>query len=359
MIELGIARSPAVEHRQAAGGFGYTDAIVEALLARAGGAAAVNSAATGGLQLAAGVVSRAFMAAEADGDMGLLGSRVLGDIGFDLIRYGEAAYYFDMRTGRPRLLRVNVGSELVVSGAGSDPAGWRYVLTLAGPGTTETISTGAESVIHVRINTDSLQPWRGRAPLEVASLTGRLMAGLEDAMGSEAAVAVLRFIPAAVGMGQAIKGSLRGAMTDPSQGRVLVPETTQTGFGGGRAQAPATDWKTNRVGPEFQPADPGIYGAVLQAVALACGVPPALVNGAAGGPALREGWRSLLVGTIQPWGELVSEEVSRVLERPVTLKHWRLAGADSAARARAVHVLTESGIDEREALALVGWESAA
>ena len=65
MTELGIARGPAVEVRE-----GYTDLVTAGLQARAAGNVA-RAAATGGLQTAAGIVSRALSTAEADGDMGV------------------------------------------------------------------------------------------------------------------------------------------------------------------------------------------------------------------------------------------------------------------------------------------------
>ena len=61
------------------------------------------------------------------------------------------------------------------------------------------------------------------------------------------------------------------------------------------------------------------------------------------------------MSTVQPLAALLEAEVSRVLERPVVLRHHRLAAADVASRARAVHVLVESGVDVGDARELVGW----
>ena len=87
-----------------------------------------------------------------------------------------------------------------------------------------------------------------------------------------------------------------------------------------------------------------------------CGVPAALVNPASAGPAAREAWRRLTVGTLEPYARLIEAELSRVLERPVVVKLRRLAGVDAAGRARALHVLTEAGFAPEAAQELLGWD---
>ena len=138
-------------------------------------------------------------------------------------------------------------------------------------------------------------------------------------------------------------------------GRLALPTTTAKGFGSGATNAPQADWVPRRFGPEYQPGDASLYQAVTAAVLSACGVPPALAEPSAAGPGQRESWRAFLVGTVQPLAALLEAEVSRVLERPVVLRHHRLAAADVASRARAVHVLVESGVDVAAARELVGW----
>ena len=86
------------------------------------------------------------------------------------------------------------------------------------------------------------------------------------------------------------------------------------------------------------------------------GVPWSLMPASqAAGPAQREAQRQMLGTLVEPVGQLIALECGRVLEREVTLTHHRLAAADVAARARAVHVLTEVGIEKDRALELVGW----
>ena len=58
-----FGKRAAVETRQAQGGAGYTDAVVQALLERAAGGKVADPAATAALEAAAGVFGRAFAVA--------------------------------------------------------------------------------------------------------------------------------------------------------------------------------------------------------------------------------------------------------------------------------------------------------
>ena len=339
---------PAPERRN------YTDAALGFYYSEAVGRNAA-AAMTGALQTASGILSRAFASAAPDGDLGVLTPQVLSDIGYDLVRQGESLHILRVDETGPRLLRAGRADGAAVQGS-ADPRTWTYVLTLPGPGTTTTVTVPAAAVVHVRTNTTRTLPWRGRSPLEVAKLTGRLSAALEDALGKEASVMVGRVVAVPGGVGEDTIKDLRSRVSDPAlPGRLAFPETTNKGWGAGASNAPQSDWAPRRFGPEYQPADAAIYQAVEAAVLACCGIPPALADPSAAGPGQRESWRTLLVGTVQPLAALVEAEVSRVLERPVRLRHHRLAAADVASRARAVHVLTEAGVEVGEARELVGW----
>ena len=74
------------------------------------------------------------------------------------------------------------------------------------------------------------------------------------------------------------------------------------------------------------------------------------------GTAAREAARRLWTLTIQPLAAVIGEELSRVLEVPVTLDYGRPSGmADLAARARAVGALVKAGVEQSDALLLTGW----
>ena len=116
------------------------------------------------------------------------------------------------------------------------------------------------------------------------------------------------------------------------------------------------DFGATRTGWESPPSGPQLYAHLFSEIAEVCGVPAALVNPASAGPAAREAWRRLTVGTIEPYARLLESELSRVLERTVTIKLRRLGGVDAAGRARALHVLTEAGFTPEAAQELLGWD---
>ena len=99
-----------------------------------------------------------------------------------------------------------------------------------------------------------------------------------------------------------------------------------------------------------------LYNLLLQEVGAAAGIPWALMPGSgAAGPGLREANRQFLSTTVEPLGLLISAELERVLETPVTIRHDKLAAADVVSRARALKGLVDAGIPLEEAKGLVGW----
>ena len=254
-------------------------------------------------------------------------------------------------------------------GDGPDPADWWYRLTVTGPRTERTVTAPAASVVHVRYATEPHSPARGLWPLEYASLTGTLTASLERALGYEPGGAVANLIalpdgfnaqpppangeePAPVATGDVPAEAIRTA-----KGRTLLPETTANSYGDAGARPLRRDWEPVRLG-----ADPPIALVTLrqhvEASVLACfGVPAPLgPAGLTDGTAAREGLRRLWTVTIAPLAAIIGEELTRVLERPVSLEHGAAAGtADVAARARSVMALVDAGIDKADAMRRVGW----
>ena len=216
-------------------------------------------------------------------------------------------------------------------------------------------ATAAE-VVNVRINSDSRRPWDGIAPLARAVASGQLAARLASSLGDEADIVVSRIIPIAQGSGETAANQLSKAISGALPGRLAFPETQLAGAGAGRSSAPMRDFGATRTGWESPPSGPTLYAHLFSEIAEVCGVPAALVNPASAGPAAREAWRRLTVGTLEPYARLIESELSRVLERPVVVKLRRLAGVDAAGRARALHVLTEAGFAPEAAQELLGWD---
>ena len=349
---LGISHgpeAPAVEHR---GSGDYTEEVLASFFGAATGQ--VLAATTAGIQAAAGIVGRALASATIDGDGGAVDPYLLEGIGTDLVRSGRFLGRLTVGAdGRARILRAGAVASVVYGDA--DPESWRYSLQMPGPSSARTVWAEAAEVVNVRINSDSYRPWEGIAPLSWAAASGELYARLSESLRDEASVAVVRLIPLAQGA-NVITENLRAALTGKLPGRVAFPETQAGGAGAGRSSAPLRDWAATRLGFDAEAPAGTLYAHLFSEVAEVCGVPAALVNPASAGPAAREAWRRLTVGTLEPISRLLESELTRVLERTITVKLRRLGGVDAAGRARALHVLTQAGFEKDEAADLLGWD---
>lgn len=357
MTELGIARGPDVRTETRTD---VTASYIDLLTDSVTGSESVRTWAAAAVEFAAGTWARALSSAHVD-PSGIVDARWLAEVGRDLARKGEAVYLFDTSRGRPRLLRAVV---LDVSGDSPDPDDWHYRLTLQGPRSTRTVTAPARAVFHVRYGTEAYSPARGVPPLVYASLTGTLQRNLERSVGYEAAADVAQIIPLPAGHQQTVDEDADepppGLIADlrAAKGRTCFPETTAAGYDDEKG-APRKDFDPKRAGPNPPAALVTLRRDVECSILAAFGIgAPLGPAGLSDGTAAREAARRLWSMTISPLAALVAAELSKVLERPVTLSHARPAGwTDIAARARAVHVLTESGIDLDEAKLLVGWDS--
>ena len=327
MTALGVSDGPTSAPVETRGAGDYTDQILSSAYAAATGR--IHAAATAGVQAAAGIVARALAAAKVLGDDGAVDPHLLENIGTDLIRSGRFLGRLTVGPGgRVRILRACAAPS--VTYGTSDPDSWVYWLQESGPSEARTVRAVASEVVNVRINADSNRPWEGIAPLARAVASGQLAARLAASLGDEADVVVSRIIPIAQGSGENAANLLSKVITSALPGRLAFPETQIAGAGSGRSSAPLRDFGSTRTGWESPISGPQLYAHLFSEVCEVCGVPGAIVNPASAGPAAREAWRRLTVGTVEPYARLLESELSRVLERPVTITLRRLGGVDAA-----------------------------
>ena len=119
---------------------------------------------------------------------------------------------------------------------------------------------------------------------------------------------------------------------DAAGGKTMLAPTTSAGFGAGPGAAPSTDYKSERFG--FNPPASAVETRrdVERSILAACGVPPVLANHQAPGKSMREAWRQLTVGTVEPLAVLVADQLSEALGVKVSLTMPR--AADVATRGR-------------------------
>ena len=334
--------------REARAAADYTDVLAALLLARAEGTE-IDPGATAALETAAGLVARAFSVATVSPSTtrtACLSASVLGCIGRELIRRGEAVFVLGVDGGRVQALPA---SHWEVRG-GRTPDSWWYRLDMPAPDETGTITAPGAGVLHFRFASDPRRPWEGIAPLSWASSTGRLSGALEQALAGEASGPFGHVIPTPDV--QTDRTDLKADL-EKLRGGIKLVETTASGWGESRAAAPAGDWKQQRIGADPPASVVSLRSDAAMAVLAACGVPPPLVA-PGDGTAAREAWRRFLHGTIHPLGEIVAEEASRKLGIDVGLSFDRLFASDLSGRARAFQSMVNGGMDAGKAAALAG-----
>ena len=307
----------------------YTDATLAAFVNTATGQ--VLAAATAGVQAAAGIVGRALASATIDGDRGAVDPHLLEGIGTDLVRAGRFLGRLTVGTdGRVRILRAGAVASVVYGDA--DPDSWRYSLQMGGPSSARTVWAEASEVVNVRINADSYRPWEGIAPLSRAAASGELYARLSNSLKSQRPKSSWRVscrwrkgseqATTNVICARRLRDNYLAGSPCPRHKRAARVPVER------RRHSETSAIHADRLGicPTIQPGS--LYAHLFSEVAECCGVPAALVNPASAGPAAREAWRRLTVGTLEPYARLIEAELSRVLE------DWRCSEAPATRRRR-------------------------
>ena len=327
----------------------YTDALVAAITANAGGTSTAFPTATSALESCAGFVQRSFASSEVRADertAAVLDPITLGMIGRTLIRKGELVMLISTEGGRLRLLP---GASHDVGGGG-DPDTWTYRVTVGGPEKTNTYEkVAAASVLHFRYSQDPETPWRGAGPLQVARLAGRLSAETTAALADEASGPRGSFMPIPKDGDDPTIGHLR-ADAKNAKGSMLFTESGDWDASGGGRYA---GWTQRRFG-----ADPpaGLIELMKRAsmeVFAACGISASLFDDS-DGTSKREGYRQALHSVIAPLGRAVAYELSSKLDDPVVLDWLELRAGDISGRARAFQSMVGGGMDIAKAAALSG-----
>ena len=327
----------------------YTDELVAGILSRATNGVSASHKVSAPLEAAAGLVGRAFAAAEVQGPDGysnVLTPSVLMMIGRGLIRYGEVVFHIGMESGRMALTPV---ATFDLQG-GYRPDSWIYKVNLAGPTATVTKEVSASDVLHFRQAVDADRPWKGQGPLAVANGSARLLAEVQTALADEASGPRGSVIPVPKD-GQdptfaALRADLRGLKGDAS----LVESVASMMGTDNRA---FHDWEAKRIG-----ADPPATMVKLLELAGAENLAAVGLNsavfGANTGTAAREAWRMALFGVISPLGRIVQSELRAKLDDGITLEWRELRASDLSGRARAFQSMVGGGIEVERAAGLAG-----
>ena len=179
---------------------------------------------------------------------------LLALIGRELATHGE--FLADIRYAGGMVHLIPAAASYVVHGGG-DPTSWIYSLTTFGPTDSRTYQRPRADVLHLLYGQTSAASWRGVPPWASASLSGRLLAGVERQLAGEASSASGYFM---VGpdVGDRSQAADSDGSTDPTasilsdmaaaRGRTMIAPTMKTGYGAGSGAAPEHDYESVRFG---------------------------------------------------------------------------------------------------------------
>ena len=324
---------------------GYTDVLVKALLATAGGEVAAGL--TAGVEICVGQYGRAFQSAELypGGQVADALRPHLGFIGRSMIDQGEAVFAISF-DGQ---LTLTAASTVTVTG-GADPRGWVYRLTLPGPSETITRTLAADRVLHLQYARAAERPWRGVSPLVASGTTKKLLDNLEHRLAQETGAAVGAIVPVPnVSVTSQLQSDIRGL-----KGEITLVETTAQAYGAGATGAPPADWQIRRIGADPPDVLSKLRRETEESILAACGVPITVLAGGQG-TAAREAFRQFLHLTISPVALELAGQVADAFDLPdFAFNFDRLMASDLSGRARAFQSMVGGGMDLARAAAIAG-----
>ena len=180
------------------------------------------------------------------------------------------------------------------------------------------------------------EPWRGIGPLQAASLAGRLSAETSKALADELSGPRGSLLPVPKLDGQA--ATLSGLRADIRTlgGGLSTVESMSSSWGeGDRRTAPSKEWEARRVGASPPDSVVNLPDLATKEVMAACGISPALFSSTAAASA-REAYRQFLFAVVSPLGKIVSFELTKKLETPISLGWQEMMAADIQGRARSL-----------------------
>ena len=342
------------EKRQSGGG--YTDAVVSAIEAQAS-AKIADTSATAAIEAVAGTLSRAFMSAQIEGPSWVQETITpvwLGQVGRSLIREGASLSVITMNATGVELIPAAFWNFDNVQ-AGESEASWMARVTTYGPSTSQTRLLGRERLIFARWGTSPGTRYRGQGPTSWAHLTARLQGEAERSLADEAGGPIAQLIPIPMDGGDGEDGDFLAAMKQQianARGKALTVETTASGWDEGKAAAPQSDWKQQRLGPQPPDGMVNVSKDAFNRMIAACGCSPALFDDS-DGTSKREALRQWHLGTVLPLARMLETELAARLDVPVKLK-FDLYNVDLAGRAQAFQKLVAGGVSVNEALVTAG-----
>lgn len=301
----------------------------------------VDAATTSAVEAVAGLLARSISAGEIVGpDYLSIPPRWLQTVCRDLVRGGEHLSVVEM-TADGRLFFVEASHWTVTGGVDEDA--WRFLTTVYGPTAQITRTIDRDGVFLVQWHRSGNLPERGQSPANLASLTAKLTAAIEQSLGYEAGGPVTNLItvPEGANVDDDTMAGYREGIAE-AKGAPKLVETVAGGYGD-RTAAPRRDWQPQRLGPAPPDATVKLYEAAFDRMVAVCGASPALFASNADGTAQREALRRWHLTGVLPVVRLLEHELTRAAGATVRIKLDGY-GLDLVSRAQTVDKLVKAGI---------------
>ena len=297
---------------------------------------------------------RAFMACEMTPVMPMIGPLELAMIARQLLALGNAVFEIYADSDGIGLLPI---ATYQVNG-GVRPSSWTYAFKQQRPNGEDDLDLAvlptrvlpATGIVHVRYMPRPEAPWRGVSPLIGAGVTAQTLARIEGGLSQDANVPAGEIIAIPDGATAKQVEQAMSAITT-GRGKASLIETTSAGWGQGQQAKPSGDYQQRRYGPEPPATAIDLREKSAAALIAALGAPTPSAEGAA----LREGYRHFMANTIASNARLIEQELSRKLERPVTIRFPERIRSDISALSRAYKSMAET--DRQWAADVVGLPS--
>ena len=348
LAEIREAESRIAEHREA---INFTESLIAHQLAIAQGTYSPDAAQTAAVEFASGLIGRALAVADVQPELAgnLLTPNILMGIGRKLTLSGNYVASIVIERGR---FQLQTARQWQVIRGGVDESSWIYELEIPSPSGAVTKRQKSVGVLHIRINTDSREPWLGTSPLLSAGISAELLARLESKTADELRAPVGSILPLPENVSPENRTHLQTDLAS-LKGDIALAETQSNAHGMGRQSAPQVEWTPRRLGANIPEAHIALREQIGRDVCAALGIPPPLYAGG-DGSSIREAYRQLLTATLEPFASIITAEFREKVGYPVSLDFKRLAAADIAARARAYGTLVASGVDKEDAADVSG-----
>ena len=297
---------------------------------------------------------RAFMACEMTPVMPMIGPLELAMIARQLLALGNAVFEIYADPDGIGLLPV---ATYQVNG-GVRPSSWSYTFKQQRPNGEDDLDLDAlptrvrpaTGIVHVRYMPRPEAPWRGVSPLIGAGVSAQTLARIESGLSQDANSGSGQILAVPDGATAKQVEQLKNALTT-GRGKVSLVETSAAGWGQGQQAKPAGDYQQRRFGPEPPATAIDLREKSAAALIAALGAPTPSAQGAA----LREGYRHFMANTIASNARLIEQELSRKLERPVSIRFPERIRSDISALSRAYKSMSET--DRQWAAEIVGLPS--